>query len=111
MANEMTLLSALAGAGQTIMSMTQTGKTKRAVRKQDSIALQEQIRFIKAACRIRGVSELTRQGLDELEKTAQRIDQNRFSEGQLHMALELLNIQFRTVRYIIEHYDGGLIDQ
>ena len=104
MANEMTVYKAITTAGQAIMSMAQSVKINRSVRMQDAAAFQEQLRYIKAACRAQGYGELTRLSVDEMEKTLQRITQKNFSGEMLDMSMDLLKIQYQALRQNIQNY-------
>ena len=104
MANEMTVYKALTTAGQAIISMTQSIKLNKSVRKQDAVMFQEQLLYIKAACKAKGYGELTRLSLDEMEKTIQRISQKNFSGEMLEMSMDLLRLQYNALRQNIQNY-------
>ena len=104
MANEMTVYKAIKTAGQAIVSMTQSVKVNKSVRKQDAVVFQEQLRYIKAFCRTKGYGELTRLSVDEMEKTFQRITQKNFSGEMLEMSMDLLRMQYQALRQYIQFY-------
>lgn len=104
MGNEMTVYKAITTAGQAIVSMAQSVKVNRSVRKQDAIILQEQLHYIRAACRARAYGELTRLSIDEMEKTLQRINQKNFSGEMLDMSMDLLRMQYQALRQIIQNH-------
>ena len=104
MANEITVYKAIATAGQAIVSMAQSVKTNRSVRKQDAVVFQEQLRYIRAACRAKGYGELARLSIDEVEKTLQRLTQKNFSGEMLDMSMELLSVQYQAMRQNLQNY-------
>lgn len=104
MTNEMTVYKAITTAGQAIVSMAQSVKANKSVRKQDAVVFQEQLRYIKSACRAKGYGELTRLSIDEMEKTLQRIMQKNFSGEILDMSMELLAMQYQALRQNIQNY-------
>ncbi len=104
MENEMIVYKAISTAGQAIASMAQSVKINRSVRKQDATVFQEQLRYIKAACRAKGYGELTRLSVDEMEKTLQRITQKNFSGEMLDMSMDLLQMQYQALRQNIQNY-------
>lgn len=104
MSNEMTVYKAITTAGQAVMSMAQCVKSNRSIRKQDAVVFQEQLRYIRSACRAKGYGELVRLSIDEMEKTMQRITQKNFSGEMISMSMDLLNIQYQALRQNIQNY-------
>lgn len=104
MTNEMAVCKAVTTAGQAIVSMAQSVKINRSVRKQDAAVFQEQLRFIKAACRARSYGELTRLSVNEMEKTLQTITQKNFSGEMLDMSMDLLKMQYQALRQNVQNY-------
>ena len=102
MTNEMT--KALTTVGQAVVSMAQSVRVNRSVRKQDVVVLQEQLRYIKAACRVKAYGELIRLSIDEMEKTLQRITQKNFFGEMLDMAMNLLQMQYQALSLNIQNY-------
>ena len=104
MENEMTVYKAVKTAGQAIVSMAQSVKNNKSVRKQDAVVLEEQLRYIRAACRAKAYGEITRISVDEIDKTLQRITQKNFSGNTLDMSMALLNMQYQALCQNIQTY-------
>lgn len=104
MANEMTVYKAITTMGQAVVSMARSVKINRSVRKQDTAVFEEQLRYIKAACRAKGYGELTRLNVDEMEKTFQRITLKNFSGEMLDMSMGLLKMQYQALCQNIQKY-------
>ena len=104
MGQEITVYQALANVGQLVATMAQSIKTRKTFRKQDAIVLQEQLRYVKSACRMKGYGELTRLAVDEIERTLQRINQKGFSGETLDMCMDLLSLQYQSLYQAIQDY-------
>jgi hypothetical protein len=104
MSNELTVIQMLANVGQSVMSMATSVKTLRDVRKQDAVILEEKLRYLRDACRARGIGELTRLSIDEMERTLHNIQQKNFTGNMLEMAMKMLQLQYETLCQIIQNY-------
>lgn len=104
MSNELTVIQMLANVGQSVMSMATSVKTLRDVRKQDAVILEEKLRYLRDACRARGIGELTRLSIDEMERTLHNIQQKNFTGNMLEMAMKMLQLQYETLCQIIQSY-------
>lgn len=104
MTNEITVFKAITTIGQTISSVAQCIKTNRSIKKQDLVVMQEQLAFIKHACKARAYGELVRLSIDEMSKTLQMINQKGFSADAYDMAIGLLHLQYNALRQNIEKY-------
>lgn len=104
MANEITVYQAITTAGQAVKSIADTVKGHKIVRKQDVAVMQEQLRYIKASCRIKAQGELTRLSFDEMEKTLEMLTQKNFPADMQAMATELLTMQFAAMKHTLQNF-------
>lgn len=104
MSNEVAIIQTLANIGQSITSMAASVKTLKGIRKQDAIILEENLRYLRNACRARGIGELTRLSIDEMERTLHNIQQKNFTGNMLEMAMHMLKLQYETLCRIIQNY-------
>lgn len=104
MGDQMIVFEAIKTTGQAITSMIQCVRSKKAVRKQDIVICEEQLRFIKAAFREKACGEMTRISIDEMERTIHRIEEKNFSGDMVLMSLELLNLQHQGMCKIIRSF-------
>lgn len=73
MSTDLSLIQAVTNVGQSIMSMAASAASVRSTRKQEAAILAERIRYLKSVCRARGVAELCRYSIAEMEKTLRDI--------------------------------------
>lgn len=104
MANEFMLIQAVSNVSQAITSLATTAKTFGRIHKQDIVILEEELLYLKRACRAKGYGMLTRLSIEEIEKTLSNIKQKNYSGTMLDMAMELLNVQMQMLRKNIESY-------
>ena len=104
MANELMLIQAVSNVGQAVTSLATSVKTFGAIRKQDAVVLEERLIYLKRACRAKGYGMLTRQSVDEITETCQRIKQKNLSGPSLNMAMKLLSLQYQALYENIQAY-------
>ena len=104
MANELMLIQAVSNVSQAITSLATSAKTFGRIRKQDIVIFEEQLLYLKRACRARGCGTLTRLSIEEIEKTLSNIEQKNYSGTMLDMAMQLLNVEMQVLRKNIEDY-------
>lgn len=104
MANELTIIQAVSNVGQAVFSMAASAKSLRRVKKQDLIILREKLHYLKSVCRAKGIADLTRVSLNEMDKTYQNILQRNYSGAMLDMAMDMLKLQYQMLCQNIQDY-------
>lgn len=104
MSKEISLYQALTAVGQAFNTFMQSRITRSDSRKQDEIILQEKLEYLKTACRIKGIGEVTRQAISEFERTLYMIMKNNFSVDILNKLMEMGNKQYEYTLNVIQRY-------
>ena len=104
MANELMLIQAVSNVSQAVTSLATSARTFGTIRKQDAVVLEEKLIYLKRVCRAKGYGMLTRQSIDEMEKTYQSIKEKNFSGPTLNMAMKLLSLQCQVLYENIQAY-------
>ena len=104
MAKEIMLIQSVASLGQTIASMISAVRSCKGISKQDAVIFEEQLKFIKARIKAKGIEELCSVTLEQLQKTYNNIVQHKYSGEMLRIATEMLNFQHQALQNIIASY-------
>lgn len=104
MKNELVVYKTLKTLGQVIDIATQTVKLGRFVRKRDIVLLREQMNQVVAQSRATGLAKLVRLSINEMQMTANMIEQMNLCGEMQAMALNLLNQQYQALCINIQGY-------
>lgn len=104
MIDQLTVVKDLANVGQALASMASSASANRKLRKRDMIIVDNALLLLKATCRASGVSQLTRQSINELAQTLQLIQASGYSGEMLEMSKSLWRIQYAALSNIVSGY-------
>lgn len=106
MANELIVIKNLSDVGHNIMSMLSLARNAKKLRRQDVIVFEEKMQLLKDECKARGIAELTRVCIAEMDKTFQDIKQRNYQGEMLEMSLGLLGLQYQHLQRIIASHNS-----
>lgn len=106
MSNEIMLYQTITTIGQAVSDLAQKARSRQGLRRKDLILLEEQLRFLKTACRMKAYDDLLCLAADEMERTVRHFADKGFPGELQEWALEMLKMQSDHMRRLLRAYGG-----
>lgn len=97
MTTEITVYEKLNAVGQAVNTMSNLVKMGNRLRKKEMIVLEEELRYLKTACRMKGYGQLARLAADEMEHTLRHYESKNFPEYMQGWVVNTLRTQYEDM--------------